>query len=144
MRISLPERFQILHQRNFRLYWLGQLVSLTGLWMQTVAVSWVVLDLTHKSTLAVSINNFAVQFPALLLMLYGGLVADRYSRRQIMVVTQILLMVLALVVGTLLATGLITFWLLLLCSVMVGIVSAFDLPAQQALVPELVEPHEIP
>jgi MFS family permease len=112
--------------------------------MQAVAGSWIVLRLTGSSTFALSINNFAVQLPALLLMLYGGLVADRYSRRQIMVVTQILLMVLAFIVGALVATDLITFWLLLVCSVMVGLVTAFDLPAQQALVPELVEPREIP
>src|SRR5437868_15180761 len=130
MRIPLPERFQLLHQRNFRLYWVGQLVSLSGLWMQAVAGSWIVLRLTDSSTFALSINNFAVQLPALLLMLYGGLVADRHSRRQIMVVTQILLMVLAVLVGTLVATDVITFWLLLICSAMVGVVSAFDLPAQ--------------
>lgn len=136
----------VLRHRNFRLYWVGQLISLTGMWMQAVAGSWIVQDLAGDTfpTLALAVNNFAVQIPALLLMLYGGVMADRFDRRRIMVITQAVLMVLALVVGTLVAVDAITFWLLLCTSVFVGIATAFDMPAQNALVPDLVEPSEIP
>ena len=144
MRFRLPARFHVLTHRNFRLYWFGQLISLVGLWMQQFSAQWVVLDHLGGSALDLAVVTTAVQVPALLLMLYGGAAADRYERRRIMVVTQVVLMVLALAAGTLIALDFITFWQLLLISAGVGIVSAFDLPAQQALVPELVTPPEIP
>jgi MFS family permease len=143
MQFTLPARFRVLSHRNFRLYWTGQLISLTGMWMQAVAGSWVVLELTG-STFALALVNFAVALPALLLTLFGGVAADRYDRHKILVWTQAAAMVLALVAGVLLALGVITFWQILLLSVLIGVVSAFDMPAQQALIPDLVEPREIP
>jgi MFS family permease len=98
MRIPLPERFHVLYERNFRLYWGGQLVSLTGMWMQAVAVGFLVLELTG-STFALAITHFAVTVPGLLLALLGGVAADRYDRRWLMVWTQAALMVLALLTG---------------------------------------------
>jgi MFS family permease len=144
MQLSLPERFHVLRHRNFRLYWIGQLISLTGMWMQAFASSWVVLDLLDRSAFALAIVNFAVAVPGLALMLYGGLIADRYDRRAIMVVTQAVLMVIALISGVLIATGVIEFWQIILISLLVGTAQAFDMPAQQALVPSLVQPKEIP
>jgi MFS family permease len=144
MQPSLPERFHVLRHRNFRLYWIGQLISLTGMWMQAFASSWVVLDLLDRSAFALAIVNFAVAIPGLALMLYGGLIADRYDRRAIMVVTQAVLMVIALISGVLIATGVIEFWQIILISLLVGTAQAFDMPAQQALVPSLVQPKEIP
>lgn len=144
LHIPLPERFQILYQRNFRLFWVGQLISLTGMWMQAFAAQWVVLDQLDKTAFALAIVNFAVVIPGLLLMLYGGLTADRYDRRTIMVVTQVALMVIALFTGLLVALVVIEFWMIVAISVLVGVAQAFDMPAQQALVPSLVQPREIP
>jgi MFS family permease len=143
MNIPLPSQFQILSQRNFRLYFTGQAISLTGTWMQSLAGSLVVWELT-RSTFALALVNFAMAAPGLLLMLAGGVAADRYDRRRILVVTQAALMVLAAVAGVLVATGAITFWQILVLSALVGVAAAFDMPAQQALVPDLVEPRQIP
>jgi MFS family permease len=85
-----------------------------------------------------------VALPGLVLMLFGGVAADRFDRHRILLVTQAGLMVLAAVSGVLVATELITFWQILLVSTLVGVATAFDMPAQQALVPELVEPRQIP
>jgi MFS family permease len=144
MRVPLPERFHILYQRNFRLYWTGQLISLTGMWMQAFAAAWVVLTLLDRSAFSLAIVNFAVAIPGLAFMLYGGLLADRYDRRAIMVATQAVLMVIALLSGVLIATGMIEFWQIIVISFLVGTAQAFDMPAQQALVPSLVKPREIP
>lgn len=127
MRIPLPENFQILYQRNFRLYWTGQLVSLTGMWMQAVAASWLVLQLTN-SALQLSAVNFAFAAPGLLLMLYGGVAADRFDRRSILVITQAVLMAVALFTGLLVGTHQITFWMLLGLSVFGGTAMSFDHP----------------
>src|SRR6266545_5561490 len=113
MRVPLPKQMHVLHNRNFRLYWLGQLVSLTGTWMQMVAQSIVVLDLTDNSVAALGVVNLATSLPTLLLMLTGGVAADRWDRRRIMIVTQAALMVLAFVMAALLATGTLSLPLLL-------------------------------
>ncbi len=144
MALPLPRQMQVLYNRNFRLYWLGQLVSLTGTWMQGVAQGWVLLDVLGKSVAALGIVNFAVSAPSLLLMLHGGVVADRWERRKVMIVTQVAMMVFAFVMGFLIASDSLTYGLLLAVSVMIGVAMAFDMPAQQAMVPDLVEPHEIP
>src|SRR5829696_5863991 len=127
MNVPLPGRMAVLRHRNFRIFWIGQLISLTGMWMQAVAGSLIVQDLAgdRLPTLALAVNNLAVQLPALLLMLYGGVLADRFDRRRILVITQAVLMVLALVVGTLVAMDTITLWLLLCASVLVGLATAF-------------------
>jgi MFS family permease len=143
MSITLPERFQVLHNRNFRLFFTGQFISLTGTWMQGFAGAWVVLRLTD-STFALAVVNFAVAIPGLLLMLYGGMIADRRDRRRILFYTQAAQMALAFVAGVLVATGLIEFWQIVAISFALGIAQAFNMPAEQALVPSLVEPRQIP
>lgn len=143
MQVPLPRQMHVLHNRNFLLYWVGQLISLTGTWMQAVAQGLIVLKLTH-SVFALGVVNFAVMTPALVLSLTGGVAADRWDRRKIMIVTQAALMVFALLTATLLATDHLTFGVMLGVSVLIGIATAYDMPAQQALVPDLVQPHEIP
>lgn len=143
MSIALPERFQVLHNRNFRLFFTGQFISLTGTWMQGFAGAWVVLRLTD-STFALAVVNFAVAIPGLLLMLYGGMIADRRDRRRILIYTQAAQMALAFLAGVLVATGLIEFWQIVAISFALGIAQAFNMPAEQALVPSLVEPRQIP
>lgn len=143
MRIALPSRMQVLHNRNFRVYWLGQLVSLTGTWMQMVAQGWLVLTLTN-SVAALGVVNLAFALPNLVLSLTGGVAADRWDRRRIMIVTQTALMLIALAMAALIASGHLSVWLLILAGVLSGTASAYDMPAQQALVPDLVSPGEIP
>ena len=144
MRLPLPSQYHVLYERNFRLYWIGQGVSLTGWWMQGFAASWVILGLTDNSALALAVQNFAFAIPGLVLMLYGGVLADRYDRRTILLVTEVCAMVGAFVGGALIATGTITFWLIILMSLLVGAGHAINMPAQQALVPNLVQPRQIP
>jgi MFS family permease len=143
MRLPLPRQMQVLYNRNYRLYWFGQLVSLTGTWMQAVAQGWVVLALTG-SVAALGVVNFAVSLPTLFLTLTGGVMADRWDRRWLLIATQAGLMFCALLMALLLATDALTFEVLLAVSVLIGVITAFDLPTQQALVPELVAPREIP
>jgi MFS family permease len=143
MSVRFPERLQVLQNRNFRLYFVGQFISLTGTWMQGFAGSWVVLRLTD-STFALAIVNFAVALPSLIFMLYGGMTADRYDRRRILITTQAAQMLLALLAGVLVATGAIEFWQIVLLSFALGVAQAFNMPAEQALVPSLVEPRQIP
>lgn len=143
MRLPLPRQMQVLYNRNYRLYWLGQLISLTGTWMQAVAQGWVVLVLTG-SVAALGVVNFAVSLPTLFLTLTGGVIADRWDRRWLLIATQAGLMFCALLMALLLATDALTFEVLLAVSVLIGVITAFDLPTQQALVPELVAPDEIP
>jgi MFS family permease len=103
-----------------------------------------VLRLTNNSVAALGVVSFVTSLPTLLLMLTGGVVADRWDRRRIMIVTQAMLMTFALEMAALLATDRLNFGLLLAISVFIGVATAYDLPAQQALVPDLVEANEIP
>ena len=143
MQLGLPRHMRVLHNRNFRLYFTGQAISLTGMWMQALAQGWVVLTLTD-SIAALGVVNFAFALPSLLFTLMGGVAADRWDRRRLMISTQAALMLLALLMSGLLATDTITFWLLLVMTVLMGIASAYDMPVQQAIVPNLVSPPEIP
>jgi MFS family permease len=133
---------RVLYQRNFRLYWLGQLVSLVGTWMQQLAFSWVVLDLS-RSAFALGTVNFVSALPPALLLLYGGTIADRFSKRKVLIVSQIAFMTGAFVLAWLVHSGYLRMWHILAMAVAMGVAQAFDLPASQALVPELVEPQQI-
>lgn len=129
--------FQALGIRNYRLYWLGQLVSLTGTWMQTTAQGWLVLELT-RSPLAIGLVT-ALQFlPALLLSLFGGAIADRFPKYRLILVTQILAFVQALIFTALVVTGQIQLWHIYLLALMLGLINALDTPARQSFVVELV------
>ncbi len=141
--LALPESLSVLRHRDFRIFWSGQAISLTGTWMQGMAQSWLVLGLT-SSAFALGLVNFATAIPMVLLALLGGAAADRMDKRQILIVTQAVMMVLALVLGTLVALGLAQFWMVLLVALALGVTTAYDLPANQALVPELIDRHEIP
>ncbi len=132
----------VLAQRNFRLYWLGQLISLVGTWMQQLALSWVVLDLS-RSAFALGTVNFVSALPPALLLLYGGTIADRFSKRKVLIVSQFTFMTGAFVLAWLVQSGHLKMWHILAMAVGMGVAQAFDLPASQALVPELVEPQQI-
>ena len=132
----------VLKQRNFLLYWSGQLVSLVGTWMQQLALSWVVLDLS-SSAFALGTVNFVGALPPAILLLYGGTIADRFSKRKVLIYSQVAFMLGAFLLAWLVRGGHLQMWHVLAVAVAMGVAQAFDLPASQALVPELVEPRQI-
>jgi len=137
----MSEAFRAFRSRNFRLFFAGQSLSLLGTWMQKTAVSWVVYAQTH-SKLMLGVSVFATLFPSALFSLLGGVVSDRYSRYRVLLFTQILSMVQAILLA------LAVFWqpegvgAIIGLSAVLGIINAFDVPARQSLVYDLVDNKE--
>jgi MFS family permease len=129
--------FGSLRTRNYRLFATGQVVSNTGSWMQRVAQDWLVLSLTHNSGTALGITT-GLQFAPMLLSLWGGAVADRYSKRRILMVTQALMGGLALILGVLALTGAASIWQVYLLAFALGLVTVVDNPTRQAFAVEMV------
>jgi MFS family permease len=123
--------------RNYRLFFFGQLISLTGTWMQSVAESWLVFRLTGSSAL-LGVTSFASLAPVFLFATVGGTVADRTSRHRIIVVTQTLSMILPLSLAALTFTGTVRVWHVLVLAACLGVVNAFDIPARQSFLVEMV------
>src|ERR1700748_871733 len=130
--------FRAFKSRNYRLYFVGQSVSLIGTWMQKTAVSWVIYTLTH-STLMLGVTLFASQFPSFLFSLIGGVVSDRYDRFRVLLATQVASMIQALLLAVLILLKHYEVWEILTLSVLLGVINAFDVPARQSLVYEMVE-----
>ena len=131
-----------LRHRNYRLYFFGQLVSVMGTWMQTVAQSFLVLDLTHSGTALGLVT--AVRFvPILLFGPAGGLFADRRNKRRILYVTQTLAGVLAAIFAILTGTHVIQMWSVYLLALSLGVVNVFDNPARQSFISEMVPPDDL-
>ena len=123
--------FRSLRVRNYRLYASGQLISLTGTWMQRVAQDWLVLELTNSGT-ALGIVT-ALQFgPSVLLGLWGGVLADRGDKRKMLFATQSALAVVALALGLLDIAGVVRFWQVAVLATLLGIVSAVDAPIERS------------
>ncbi len=133
--------FRAFKNRNYRLFFSGQSVSLIGTWMQRTGVSWVVYTMTH-STFMLGLTIFASQFPSFLFSLWGGILADRYNRFKILLLTQTCSLIQALLLAILILTNHFVVWEILTLSVILGIVNAFDLPARQPLVHELISNKE--
>jgi MFS family permease len=133
--------FRAFKNRNYRLYFAGQSMSLIGTWMQKTAVSWVVYSITH-SAFMLGVSIFASQFPSFLFSLIGGITADRYNRYKLLLVTQILSMIQAVLLAVLVLANHYTVWEILTLSVVLGIINAFDVPARQPMVHELVSKKE--
>ena len=138
MRPRLPSTFAAMQHRNFRLWFLGQTLSLMGTWMQSVAQGWLVYDLTG-SKFALGAVSFVGTLPTLFLMLPAGALADRVPRRQVLLATQTTMMILAFVLAALTATGVLQVWHVGLLAVGLGIANSFDAPARQALAVEMVQ-----
>ncbi len=138
----LPDGLRAFRHRNFRLFFAGQAISLIGTWMQTVAQSWLVFQLTHDP---IALGLLAVvQFaPVLVLGLFGGVVADAFPKRNALVVTQGASLVLALVLGLLDLTNAVQVWQVFVLAGLLGIVSAFDMPIRQSFVVEMVGRRDI-
>jgi MFS family permease len=132
--------FQSLRVRNYRLFASGQVVSLTGTWMQRVAQDWLVLDLSHNSGTAIGITTGLQFAPVLLFGLYGGVIADRYDKRRVLVITQVAMGLFALALGLLDLSGAVALWHVYALAFGLGIASAIDAPVRQAFVTELVGP----
>jgi MFS family permease len=134
--------FRALRYRNYRLFFSGQIVSLIGTWMQSVAQSWLVYRLTGSSLL-LGLVGFVGQIPVFLLSPIGGVVADHTSRRRIVIATQTSAMVLALILSALTLLEHIQVWQIMVLASLLGIVNAFDIPARQSFIVEMVEPRDL-
>ena len=138
----VPAMFRALRYRNYRLFFSGQIISLIGTWMQSVAQSWLVYRLTGSSLL-LGLVGFAGQIPVFLLASVGGMVADRKSRHRIVITTQTAAMLLAFVLSALTLLGRIKVWEIMVVASCLGLVNAFDIPARQAFVVEMVNPRDL-
>jgi transmembrane secretion effector len=123
--------------RNYRLFFTGQLISLTGTWMQSVAESWLVFRLTGSSAL-LGVSSFVSLAPVFLFATVGGTVADRLSRHRIIIVTQSASMVLPLILAGLTLSGTVRVWHVMTLAGCLGVVNAFDIPARQSFLVEMV------
>ncbi len=130
--------FSSLSIRNFRIYWFGMFVSLIGTWVQAVAQSWLVFQLTNSAFL-LGLVGFLSSIPVFLLSLFGGVVADRMNKKNILLFTQSAFMLLAFFLATLTQMKLITPAQIMLIAILNGIVMAFDAPSRQAVIMELVD-----
>jgi MFS family permease len=133
----LPVTLRALRHRNFQLFFGGQLISLVGTWMQSVAQAWLVYRLTGSSLL-LGIVAFASQIPIFLLSPVGGTVADRYNRHRVVIATQTTSMVLAAILAALTLGHWINVWELIVLASSLGVVNAFDIPARQSFLVEMV------
>lgn len=135
----MNEAFPAMKYKNFRYFWFGQCVSLIGSWVQTTTQGWLVLQIVGENTgFSLGLIN-ALQFtPIMLFSLFAGVIIDRFSKRKILVLTQIGLMVMAFVQAILVFTGVVQFWHLALIALIVGCINTIDMPARQSFVIELV------
>ena len=132
------EALRAFRSRNYRLYFTGQSISLIGTWMQRTAVYWVIYIQTHSSFM-LGVAVFATQFPSFLFSLIGGVVSDRYNRFQVLITTQVASMVQATLLTLLVLFAKYQVWEILTLSVLLGVINAFDVPARQALVYDMVD-----
>ncbi|WP_288425669.1 MFS transporter [uncultured Spirosoma sp.] len=131
------QTFRAFGSRNYRLYFTGQSLSLLGTWMQKTAVSWVIYS-TTQSKLMLGISVFATLFPSALLTAIGGVVSDRYDRYKVLLLTQVLSMVQAILLTAVVYFQADAVWTIIGLSVLLGLINGFDVPARQSLVYELV------
>lgn len=126
-----------LQNRNFQLFFGGQLISLIGTWMDAIALSWLIYRLTGSS-LKLGAVGFCSQIPVFLLAMIGGIVADRYNRHRIIIATQVLSMLLAGTLALLTLAGVVQVWHVFVLASLLGVVNAFDIPARQAFLSDMV------
>src|SRR3982750_2387217 len=132
----------LMRQGPFRRYIIGSAISDTGTWVQVMAQGWVMSSLTERGFL-LGLASAAAGVPTILLAMKGGEAADRYDKRKILIWTQIVQIILALALGTLVLTGRIQIWHVIVLALCLGTCIAFEMPAINALVPELVKRDEI-
>ncbi len=136
--------FRSLKTRNYRLFFVGQGISLCGTWMQTIALGWLVLHLSHNSGVAIG-AAIALQFvPTLVLGAWAGVLADRFDKRMILVLTAIMMGVTAGVLAVLTLTGVVALWMVFAIVLLQGIAQSIDNPARLAFVSEMTGPADLP
>jgi len=136
-RSRFNDTIRSLRHRNFQLFFSGQLISLIGTWMQNVAQSWLVYRMTGSSLLLGTVS-FAGQIPVFPMAPLAGMVADRWNRRTIVIITQTASMILAFILAILTLTNRITVWEIVVLAALLGVVNAFDIPARQSFLVEMV------
>lgn len=139
----IPQTFSSLRHRNFRLYVIGQLISNVGTWMQIIAQGWLVYELS-KSELALGIVGFASALPALVITPWGGVVVDRVPLQKLLIITQAASMLMALILSALALAGIVQVWHVVVLAVCLGVINAFDGPARQAFVVQMVGRQDLP
>lgn len=138
----LSQTFAALRHKNYRTWFVGQLFSMIGTWMQSAAEGYLIYELT-RSPAYLGYVGFIGGVPMLLFTIYGGLIADRISRRTLLVMTQAAMMVLAFILGILVFTGVVAPWHILILAFLLGVANAFDAPARQSFVIELVDREDL-
>jgi MFS family permease len=138
---GLRHVFRTLSSRNYRLFFSGQGISLIGTWIQRVALSWLVYRLTGSEVL-LGVVGFLEMFPIFILSSFGGVLADRVNRLRLLITTQVLALVQALILGLLVLTGLIQIWHIIVLAGLLGVINAVDMPVRQALTVELIDRKE--
>jgi MFS family permease len=133
--------FRALKHRNYQLFFSGQSISLIGTWMTRIATSWLVYKLTG-SALLLGVVGFAGQIPSFMLAPFAGVLVDRWNRHRLLVFTQILAMIQSVALAALALTGYIKIWHVIALSIFQGVINAFDMPARQSFVVEMVEKRE--
>ena len=133
--------FHSLRYRNFRLYFIGQSISLIGTWIQRIALPWLVYDLTNSPFL-LGFVGFAALFPVFVVTPFAGVLIDRWNRYHIMIATQVLAMIQAFILAALVYSNHIQVWHIIVLSLVLGCINAFDSPARQSFMVEMVEKKE--
>lgn len=143
-KVSNLNVFRAFRSMNYTLYFFGRAVSQFGTWMQRTAVIWVIYSATHSAFL-IGATIFAEQFPSFLFSALGGVAADRYNRYTVIKIAQVASMVQSVMLAVLVLSGHVIFWAIILLSVILGIINAFDLPARQSLIHDVVaDPEDLP
>ncbi len=130
-----------LHHKNYRLFFGGQSISLIGTWMQQIAMSWLVYRLTN-SALLLGVVGFSSQIPVFLFASIAGVYADRWNRHRMLIATQTLSMIQALTLAFLALAGTIQVWQIIVLSIVIGVINAFDMPTRQSFIVEIVDKPE--
>jgi MFS family permease len=140
--MSVRQTFAALQHRNFNLWFRGQIISLMGTWMQQTAQGYLIFELT-RSPAYLGYVGFAAGVPAWLFTLYGGVIADRFERRKLLLATQTSMMLLAFILAALVFSGLVQPWHILVLAFALGVANAFDAPARLAIVSEMVSREDL-
>ena len=141
-KFSWQKTFAALKYPNYRLWFIGQIISLIGTWVQITAQSFLLYELTH-SMAYLGYIGLASGLPSIVLMLYGGVLADRFPRKNLLIITQTIMMILAFILFFLVFSRMVKPWHILLLATALGVVNAFDVPSRQAFVFELVDKKEL-
>src|SRR6266581_450558 len=140
---GLLRAFTSLGQRNYRLFWFGQMISLIGSYMQTIGQAWLVLELTHSAWQLGLVG--ALQFlPIMLFSLFGGVFADRWPKHQVLRVTQTFAMIQAGLLYVLVVTGTVQLWHVYLLALLLGLTNCLDMPTRQSFIVEMVGREDLP